>query len=95
MASETVKPKIEVTRNVKLNLKADDWQLYDKRGRETVASEMNKQLERLIRNHTTREAVANLFDKAQAANADYGASDTEAYAMVERILDIAYADTGA
>ena len=79
---------IEIRSTVTLNLSANDWQLYGLPGREQAAQGLNRELASLINNGATRNEIyqSDLLSKYS----DYGASDSEGFAMVEHILNKVY-----
>lgn len=76
---EVISMKIEV----RLNLTADDWQLYsDLAGRDKAAEGLNRGIERLLAagNPEAYETVLRQYGK-------WGAMDSEGYYVVEQIYD--------
>lgn len=81
---------IQIRSTLTLNLSADDWQLYGLEGREEVAQQLNRELEERINKAETRREFkhGDLLSK----HSDFGASDSEGFAMVEHILNKVYRD---
>jgi hypothetical protein len=79
---------IEIRSTVKLNLSADNWQLYGVEGREKAARELNRELEKRINNAATRSEFK--WEGLLTPYSEYGASDSEGYHMVEHILNKVY-----
>lgn len=74
--------------DVRLELSANDWQLYGLEGRDRAAAELNTGMEERIKNAPTRLdfQLGDLLHQFSA----YGASDTEGFWTVQDILDKVY-----
>ena len=79
---------IKIKSTITLNLSADDWQLYNIAGRERVAQELNRELEERLNKATTRSEFH--YGDLLSKHSQYGASDSEGFAMVEHILNKVY-----
>lgn len=70
-----------IRKTIELHLTADDWQLYDKEGRENAAKLINQFVEKRINGGRPNEAVQIL-----EAFSEFGAADTEGRYMLEQII---------
>lgn len=80
--------KIEIKSTLTLNLSADDWQLYGLEGREEIAQKLNRELEERINKAASRSEFS--YGDLLSKYSDYGASDSEGFAMVEYLLSKVY-----
>ena len=82
---------LQVDKSVKLTLTADDWQLYEKPGVDDVAKKLNKEIGEVINNGLQkglkRTVITNQYAKVLRQFSEFGASDSEGFGVVERILD--------
>lgn len=80
--------KVEVLKRslkVKLNLTADDWQLYSIPGREAAARGINRRLEKEL-----RDCTGDWYERCYAAlepATKFGACDTEGGYVLNRIVE--------
>jgi hypothetical protein len=75
---------------VALTLTADDWQLYDLEGRDTVALRLNRLVEESINEaHTMSDAIKGI-NEALVYFRHFGANDSEGVAVARWIMQRAY-----
>lgn len=91
--------KIDILKGPTVTISAspDEWQLYDadeleqEQDRDFVTDALNKGLEQIIaRAPTRREISYKDIDLLLSGYSAWGASDSEGYHMVDRILDKVY-----
>lgn len=69
---------------VRINLTADDWQLYDRQGVNAAAVKINRQLEAIL-----LDATGDWYDQCYAVMqraSRFGATDTEPLAVLDQLL---------
>jgi hypothetical protein len=79
--------KVEILKRslvVKINLTADDWQLYDRQGVNAAAAKINRQLENVLLD-ATGDWYGRCYDVMQKAS-HYGATDTEPLVVLDQVL---------
>lgn len=69
---------------VKINLTADDWQLYDRQGVNAAAVKINRRLEEVLLD-ATGDWYSRCYAVMQQAS-HYGATDTEPLAVLDQVL---------
>ena len=73
---------------VKADLSADDWQLFDQKGRVTAAKHLNKALEAAVNlEGSTPNSVWRAMNTAMDEFAHLGATDSEACHVVDYVLN--------
>jgi hypothetical protein len=82
--------KMTKTSRVTLHLTADDWDLYDKPGRETAANEMNEAFGRAFNEGLPRAEVEDAVMAVMRKYDDLGAFDSEPVRMLEHLIDKAF-----
>lgn len=68
--------------NVALTLTPDDWQLYDRPGRDDAAWNMNRELENCLRGGN----LGAIYERVLKPYWEFGATDTEPRYVIEGIL---------
>lgn len=81
---------VNVTTQLRIALTADDWQLYDKPGRQSAALELNKRVEAAINAAPGANAAYDLGECELAKFAAYGAHDTEGRAVLARLVALRF-----
>lgn len=71
-----------IRKHIELHLTADDWQLYDKEGREHAATLINQFVEKKLNAGEPNKAVDVLYAFSQ-----FGAADSEGLYMLEQIIN--------
>jgi hypothetical protein len=87
--------RIQVKHNpqVKLEFTADDWQLYDTRGREVAAENLNRRIESIINSaFEPRETKYQSCTTALDRWSHYGAADSEGWHMLDFIFRTVYGE---
>jgi len=75
------------TTTITIDASADDWQLYDKPGRDEAATALNEHLEELVnRGSTCNEVESGMMAKLNEYS-DLGAIDTEGISFLELLLN--------
>jgi hypothetical protein len=69
---------------VKINLTADDWQLYDKPGAKAAAVKINRRLEEVLLD-ATGDWYSRCYEVMSKAGI-YGATDTEPLVVLDELL---------
>lgn len=78
---------IEIKRSVSLSLSADDWSLYDRPGRDDAAEGLNTLIAGEINSAPDRGSAIAACGPHLDYFRDYGAADSEGWAMVEHIIN--------
>jgi len=81
-----------VTKNtVSIDFSADKWELYDKKGRDVAAKNLSASLQRAINAPgSTPSSVRKDMDAACSKYSNLGASDSEAYHLIEKVIEKVY-----
>jgi hypothetical protein len=82
---------ITITRKVSLSLTADQWGLYMVEGRDRAARCLNAVIETAISGNNREEAEA-LARRAMRDLSQFGATDSEGYWMMEKIMDAVFGE---
>ncbi len=92
--------KVKYKPQVTLLLTADDWQLYSGKGT-SMDYDINRDTVAMLINENVAEAIAKADSRAEAYRGasrylrmfdDYGAADTEGWAMLDYIFNAAYGE---
>lgn len=76
---------------VKVDLSADDWQLFDQKGRVSAAKHLNKALEAAVNMEgSTPNSVWRAMNTAMSEFSHLGATDSEACRVVDHVLNKAF-----
>lgn len=84
MTTQAEQPKVQlqgIKIKAKINLTADDWQLYSIPGRNTAARRMNRAMERKL----AKGELGSLLDILEPYS-KWGACDSESYHTVYAVL---------
>lgn len=81
---------VTVTRTFKVALTADQWALYDIEGRDEAAHELNKLAEEALNTCDAECDMAQLISLAQVKYRRFGAADSEGYAVMYELLNVAF-----
>ena len=85
---------LTVTKQIKVNFTAEQWDLYTHAKDCTVAaSELNRALESSFNRGATRTEVYNDVYEVMKRNSSYGAGDSEPIYFVEDVLNELYLNT--
>jgi hypothetical protein len=83
---------ITITKRFKLDISADDWELYDKPGRDLAARTLTLCLEEALNKGLSKSKVEDEMILAFRHYRDFGADDSEGYRMLEHVLGKAFND---
>jgi hypothetical protein len=78
---------------IRLDLSAmtwEDWQLYCKLDSDAIVRDLNRRIEEALNNSTTRTEAWNRATKVLDRYADWGAADTEGYAVLECLISMRF-----
>lgn len=78
---------------IRLDLSAmtwDDWQLYCKIDSELITQKLNRRVEEVLNNSTTRAEAWKRATEVLDHYSDWGAADTEGYAVLERLISLRF-----
>lgn len=84
MTTQAQQPKVQLQTikiKAKINLTADDWQLYSIPGRDTAARRINRAMERKLAKGELRSLTDILLPYAK-----WGACDSEGYHAIYEVL---------
>jgi len=81
---------VTVKRSFKVALTAAQWALYSIEGREEAAQELNKLAEEALNNSATEGEAAQAIALAQDRYSSFGAADSEGYAVMYKLLAVAF-----
>jgi hypothetical protein len=70
-----------------IDASADDWDLYDKPGRQEAATALNEHFENLVNRGSTRDEVETGMLPKMKEYSELGAVDTEGICFLEVLLD--------
>lgn len=80
-----------ITRQAKIAFTADQWQLFDEKGRDEAAAELNTALEAAVNAPGATETSAYQAMKPVLSKFSHlGAEDSEADGLIERVYEIMF-----
>ncbi len=79
--------RVTKTITVMIDASADDWELYDKRGRDVAAIALNEHFMQLVNKRCTRDEVETGMWPKLREYGELGAVDSEGIRFVELLLD--------
>lgn len=78
-----------ITKTAKITFTADDWELFDEKGRDEAALALNTALEQAVNAPGANEAGAYLAMQPVCKQFSHlGAQDSEADRLIERVIEM-------
>jgi len=81
--------KLVIT-GVKVNMTAEDWELYTMPGAKGAAQKLNRTFANCIRTGMLRNATSSAMYKVMSELANFGAADSEPHYHLEKLLAAVY-----
>lgn len=81
---------MKLTVSVECNLTADQWQLYDKNGRDFAAQELNATFAAAVNSGARKSDIMPAMRPVMKKWEDLGAADSEAYHTIEDMMEVAF-----
>lgn len=81
---------VKVIRKVKLSLTADDWEFYEKPGRDRAAEQLNFMVESALNSEEDRTFTWSRIETALNLCSSFGAADSEGRYIASALMGLVF-----